>query len=235
MDPNTFVYRDEGHFYSLKTLEQYPGHLSPFSYFKKHFQNNEFNGTVLRLPLRNGEFSQKSKLKQNQITPEYIETVYFSRLIEKASSVLLFLKNITKISAVILHSNHKEEIVFSISIQSPTEDISNVKSRIVQIAQGNAPPMKEPQIFQTEVLIEDFRKKESKKEKWVISHYIDHEEIANFAQLNSKKYQIKLVPWAGLALPISGQQVKGGIFCFLPLPVETSKFFKSFFLNFFFC
>lgn len=194
---------------------QFPDQISVFSACGTRF-DTPYSGTVVRLPLRTPECARRSSIRNDSFTPNNIRALFDQFINEEASQVLLFLKNITKITF---------------------KDVSQVGD-VEQCAVIEITGRKPPASFVNNELYDSFPvtvlttiKGVSNERKWRLFHYAITRRAA-FAILRSMTPNVdfreeqlaedKLIPHIGLAAPLEDpKSVNGSLFTYLPLPIRS--------------
>ena len=113
----------------LSKVLKHAGHASTFhGIFGVDKTKAEYNGTLFRFPLRKS--NNQSKIKSNSVTTEEIKDTLFESFKAEASYMLLFMKNIVKVSLFEWNQNlNKAEELFSVAIKKDAiSDILREKS-----------------------------------------------------------------------------------------------------------
>eukprot|EP01117_Protostelium_nocturnum_P016092 TRINITY_DN6312_c0_g1_i1.p1 TRINITY_DN6312_c0_g1~~TRINITY_DN6312_c0_g1_i1.p1 ORF type:complete len:1595 (-),score=487.74 TRINITY_DN6312_c0_g1_i1:214-4998(-) len=228
-------------------LEKYFRQFSTFSSVKglNCSLKESFNGTMIRLPLRNERQATKSTLCKSCYEPQEIKGILHD-LANSSASILLFLRYVEEIS--IYFKNGTEEFKVSESRVSTSESLRMERSLINSIV-GNTDKKKKKteSSFQMEIVttVEDklrsfasiLHKEDSKdeeafdgqyeeREKWRFHQGsgVENEESHSLAKRSGS------VHWGSIAAlssftSSSGRVLKerkgGNAYSFLPLPIET--------------
>lgn len=107
-------------FVGRRILDQFPDQFSPFLHFGCDLQQT-FPGTLFRFPLRSEITASRSQIKREKYTPEDVELL-FSSFSEVVSEVLLFLRNVKKISVFVKNGPGDEmQLVHHVSRQDDSQ------------------------------------------------------------------------------------------------------------------
>ncbi|XP_048257393.1 sacsin-like [Haliotis rufescens] len=175
-----------------------------------------YSGTIFWFPLR----TNISKLSDNLYTEEKVMDL-FQAFKSEASITLLFLKSIEKIQ---LYQRLRRKIQVQFSLQLSQDCLQDVRMekqdfiRKVKQAQGGIPAASvESQLTLTVETVDVAGPKAS--QQWIVINFYKGGTMSpRFRDLCSDK-ALSYAPYVGLAVPL-GQQCKGHVFCFLPLPLE---------------
>ncbi|XP_048257395.1 sacsin-like isoform X1 [Haliotis rufescens] len=176
-----------------------------------------YSGTIFWFPLR----TNISKLSDNLYTEEKVKDL-FQAFKSEASITLLFLKSIEKIQ---LYQRLSRKIQVRFSLQLSQDCLQHVRTekqdfmRKVKQAQGGIPAASvESQLTLTVETVNVAGPKSS--QQWIVINFYKGGTMSpRFRDLCSDK-ALSYAPYVGLAVPL-GQQCKGHVFCFLPLPLES--------------
>ncbi|XP_071082009.1 sacsin-like [Haliotis cracherodii] len=176
-----------------------------------------YSGTIFWFPLR----TNISKLSDNLYTEEKVKDL-FQAFKSEASITLLFLKSIEKIQ---LYQTLRRKIQVQFSLQLSQDCLQHVRMekrdfmRKVKQAQGGIPAASVESQLTLTVETGDVAGPKSSQQWIVINFYKGGTMSPRFRDLCSDK-ALSYAPYVGLAVPL-GQQCKGHVFCFLPLPLES--------------
>ncbi|XP_048257517.1 sacsin-like [Haliotis rufescens] len=175
-----------------------------------------YSGTIFWFPLR----TNISKLSDNLYTEEKVKDL-FQAFKSEASITLLFLKSIEKIQ---LYQRLRRKIQVQFSLQLSQDCLQHVRTekqdfmRKVKQAQGGIPAASVESQLTLTVETVDVAGPKSLQQWIVINFYKGGTMSPRFRDLCSD-IALSYSPYVGLAVPL-GQQCKGHVFCFLPLPLE---------------
>jgi sacsin len=217
-----------------KLVDQFPDQFKPYMHFGSTCADR-FEGTLFRFPLRNAEAAKLSEIKTKPCTPSEVLALLES-FKSDAANALLFLKHVTKIT---IHSMDEEggtTEVFSAVHTNIDPETQEQQSRIPRFVCGDAKnPMSKDDfyaqlqstaesdlpisVYEKRIVVTDGREQDDSR--WLISSAIGGGKARDLA-LSSVHgpYQLRLVPWAGVAARLSAPETDlvGRAYCFLPLP-----------------
>jgi len=206
--------------------EEFPDQIAPFDLFCKQ-EDNFYNGTLFRLPLRTAEIAPHSQISKRPYTFEMVEEL-FASFMKEGARVLLFLKFVECIELLDWHEGASApELVFSLSITNIDENIRKSRSSMntyvgdPDFLRGE---MKYPPVS-CQMNIKITGKEGSVEEEWLTCSQMGGGRASVMAKSEFKEaIGLRLVPWSGVGgkLPKKGTEIDAGqLFCFLPLPTQT--------------
>ena len=186
-------------------------------------RHSGYSQTLFRLPLR----TQASGLSDNIYdTRKLLELL--DALREEAKYLLLFLKSVCKIEVVQISHHGQHSTSFCVEItQASLETVSAKRDSFMQqLRQAHA--MQLYQItnvisftakFSVVVTDNNSRKNQAGTSDWLIANCVGSADPTVQAAVTKQH----TFPWVGAVLELGGSSAEGRIFCFLPMPVETSS------------
>lgn len=212
-DPQRSVSSDGGVRLSFKPggIDGIRDHIASFRHFLPAGWNGErFEGTIIRLPLRN----RPSKLREKTVSPHEIRCLFQDFIDGEINMSMLFLQHLRSIDVSLIHDGGKEEEHLASCTIENTQDIRD--SAVERVVRVVLPPC-----FPYE-------------ERWVVSH--QSSPLDEAAQLLRQRVgsvcdtalqEHKLRPDVGIAFPLPNSPALpnvesiGRLFTFLRLPIET--------------
>ena len=183
-------------------------------------RDSGYTKTIFRLPLR----TAASDLSDNTYNTQKVLQL-LDALREEANCLLLFLKSVCKIEVIHISKHTKLNRLFGVEI--PPASLASVspkrESFKQQLKQVHA---KQPYHITNiisftatfSVVVTD-NQLQPVSTNWLIANRVGSAD--SFVQESAAKQ--RTFPWVGAALELGDSPTKGRIFCFLPMPVETSS------------
>ncbi|KJA15458.1 hypothetical protein HYPSUDRAFT_172585 [Hypholoma sublateritium FD-334 SS-4] len=194
------------------TMANSPDHLTSFSGLPVPIPSlsnpNEFDGTVIRCPLR----SKASDISSKLVRPADIAHLFHEFVSEEIGICLLFLRHIRHIEIYDVNERGETTVVADLTISR------------------SLPILFEDDKVETYTAIVKMRTRDQAKEKsWRILHSrSDQQEIIQLLGKDDIRETLKkhkLLPDIGIAIPTSittEREIFGRLFTFLPLPLPTN-------------
>ena len=186
-------------------------------------RHSGYSQTLFRLPLR----TQASGLSDNTYdTRKLLELL--DALREEAKYLLLFLKSVYKIEVVQISRHGRHSTSFCVEIARASFDAVKAKrdSFMRQLRQAYAmQPYKISNVisftvkFSVVVTDNNSRKNQASTSNWLLANCVGSADPA----VQAAAAKQRTFPWVGAALELGDSSAGGRIFCFLPMPVETSS------------
>ena len=186
-------------------------------------RHSGYSQTLFRLPLR----TQASGLSDNTYdTRKLLELL--DALRQEARYLLLFLKSVCKIEVVQISRHGPHSTSFCVEIARASFDVVKAKrdSFMRQLRQAHAvQPYKISNAisftvkFSVVVTDNNSRKNQAGTSNWLIANCVGSADPT----VQAAAFQQRTFPWVGAVLELGGSSTGGRIFCFLPMPVETSS------------
>lgn len=213
--------------YRLKALatDRWPL-LNAFASVIDHPENtNDFNGTVFRLPFRSTNQAKTSKIKQEPYTTADFLAIC-DDLKRLGSAMLLFLKHITTLT-VERYNDRGSTLIFSICTSNVTE-VQLARRPINEIlsldSSENILQILEEKGDVVSSTIQEYIVGPTKSiERWrVINGFFANDDLMASC-IKMIEHGQKAIPLSGAAWPLFNlRNNSGGLFCFLPIPMQTS-------------
>ena len=180
-----------------------------------------YSKTIFRLPLR----TVASSLSDNTYNSQKLLNL-LDALREESKYLLLFLKSVCKIELVHISQKGEHSTFFSVEIP-PDDPVSAERDSFMrQLRQTHAmQPYNIKNIisftakFSVVVSDNNQQKNQSGTTNWLVVNCVGSADPTVQAAA-AKQHTF---PWVGAALELGGSSAGGRIFCFLPMPVETSS------------
>ncbi|CAK5277505.1 unnamed protein product [Mycena citricolor] len=193
----------------------YPDQFRPFDDCDSE---GAFDGTIVRLPLRDN--GARSKIKTERVTVDEIRSLFDSFVKQELSTVMLFLKHILSITLKVVLPDGSEELVGRAEVVLNAEDIVK-REFLVEEDERTAS-------FHCAIRV-DVPQSSSNSQTWHVLH--SARDRASTASLIGAKlgYDVeeklradKLFAHVALAFPVSlSDGFRGRLFTLLPLPIYT--------------
>ncbi|XP_068123047.1 sacsin [Hyperolius riggenbachi] len=206
--------------------DQFAPFLNIFGSKKETFTEGYFPGTFFRFPLR----IQPSLLSSNLYNKEKVLELYESFRAD-ADTVLLFLKNVQKVSLHIREVDGSEKLIFRVTASENKllkhdrpNSIKILGSSIDAYCKGVPSNSITCVAYHVNIVVEDESVKETQTSSWLVCNSVGGRGICS--ELDCLADDLKFVPTIGIAMPSwSNDEEKGAhsefvgrAFCFLPLP-----------------
>ncbi len=221
-----------------KWYEQYPDFMKVYEAGGLLFGTEDFQGTLFRLPLRTKIQAKNSEIRKQAFTESNVREL-IEELVKSGEEILLFLKSIVEIRVYEISADGNGEKLEVLRIV--TQNVSEVEAArnkllsaipddvdsLVQQCQNNATGLVS---ISYRHQIETVTAERTINSIWRIVGIIRTDAEGELAKVIQAMYesQEKVIPWAGAAARISSsssdgnvREVKGKIYCFLPLPLES--------------
>uniref|UniRef100_UPI00358E8447 sacsin n=1 Tax=Myxine glutinosa TaxID=7769 RepID=UPI00358E8447 len=240
LDPHEAVFgaRETGRsWHLLDDCEEIQKLHDQFSPYMGLFGNNEtvlgsghFPGTIFRFPLR----KSPSQLSSNLYSKEEVMELFHS-FIADADTVLLFLKNVKKVSLHIREQNGTETMLFSVSasVRDESENVETLEKAIRSYCERKENSTMQTITFAIDITIQKDLPQESlsTSQSWLVTNGIAGRGICREVDLLAD--ELNFPPLVGVAVPLDIEnqgdcegtfRFSGRTFCLLPLPpTEDSK------------
>ena len=172
-----------------------------------------YDNTLFRFPLR---ITPESDLSKTVYTESMIKKL-FESLRQEASIILLFLKNVQRISILERTNEGHLNCVFKVEVSDDTQNqLTTERKKLLRAAKETTSVVESKVIIGINITSGG----RITSGKWLVVNQIGSTN-RRITQLRTK---LCLLPWIGLAVPINdgGTPVTDGrIFCFLPLPPDV--------------
>eukprot|EP00061_Rhincodon_typus_P016554 g44826.t1 len=212
--------------------DQFAPYVGIFDSTKETFKDGFFSGTIFRFPLR----KKPSYISNNVYNKDKVLELFESFKAD-ASSLLLFLKNVQRVTLYIRESNGTERILFRV-IASEGKELKHERSNSLKILRtaadrycNNIPSNNITCVtYHVNIVTEDVASKNVDEMSWLVCNSVGGRGMCN--ELDCLAEDLKYIPNIAIAMPLlCNEEVKGAVprfigraFCFLPLPPsEESK------------
>ncbi|XP_073439129.1 sacsin [Dendrobates tinctorius] len=207
-------------------VDQFAPYIDIFGSTKETLLEGYYPGTFFRFPLR----VQPSLLSHNLYNKEKVLDLYESFRAD-ADTVLLFLKNVQKVSLHIREADGSEKLVFRVTASENKllkhdrpNSIKILGSAIDNYCKGVPSNSITCVAYHVNIVAEDESVKETQTSSWLVCNSVGGRGICT--ELDSLADDLKFVPSIGIAMPLwhngeekgAESQFIGRAFCFLPLP-----------------
>ncbi|KAG9491985.1 hypothetical protein GDO78_000478 [Eleutherodactylus coqui] len=207
-------------------VDQFAPYIDIFGSTKETLAEGYYPGTFFRFPLR----VQPSLLSNNLYNKEKVLELYESFRAD-ADTVLLFLKNVQKVSLHIREADGSEKLVFRVTASENKllkhdrpNSIKILGTAIDNYCKGVPSNSITCVTYHANIVVEDESVKETQTSSWLVCNSVGGRGICT--ELDSLADDLKFVPTIGIAMPLwhngdvkgAESQFVGRAFCFLPLP-----------------
>ncbi|XP_065905470.1 sacsin-like [Dysidea avara] len=216
MDPQKRLWRgDPGHKYKLtNNTQQNSDSFSPFK-FTDHCSlgtRQQYNGTLIRFPLRNEPSGLSNKLYTVAKLKELLKA-----LKDDATILLLFLRYIERIEVFTINTSSIVSKIFSVEADRATENqrrqIKDAFLSEVEKYHSDSNSQLPRLQYEARITVHDVQLGTQSDYQWMIMHWVGSTD-KDVIKASSK---VSSLPWIGLAVPLT-LQCSSRLFCFLPLP-----------------
>lgn len=236
LDPHQTLFgaHESGQCWNLKTdvkeitelSDQFAPYFGIFGTSQQNTKDGSFPGTLFRFPLR----VRPSQLSSNVYNKEKVLELFESFKAD-ADTVLLFLKNVNRISLHVRESDGTERVLFQVTASGDAEDKLERPNALKMLGQAvdsysNGVPGSGITCvtYQVNIDTQDETAKETQRTTWLVSNGVGARGMC--AELDSLADDLKFMPTVGIALPLTvadgdrgaASGFSGQAFCFLPLP-----------------
>ena len=218
MDPQEILWRgDPGHKYKLtNNTQQNNDSFSPFK-FTDHCSlgtQQQYNGTLIRFPLRNEPSGLSNKLYTIAKLNELLKA-----LKDDAVILLLFLRHVEKIDVFKINVSSLVSKIFSVETDRATENQrrqlkASFLSEVEKYHSDSSSQLPRLQ-YEARITVHDVQLGTQSDYQWMIMHWVGSRD-RDVLDASNKVYSL---PWIGIAVPLSSHlHCSSRLFCFLPLP-----------------
>ena len=190
-----------------------------------HLPDEGYHGTLFRFPFRCTKTARKSKICNNIVGREQIDSIVTS-FKKEAPHLLLFLKHVTKVSLSILEEGAKspKEMVTIIDVEKSHECIEYGRLELIDsyVKRHNSGVRNVESHCTISTLVHSSNGTKVSNSNWLINSTVDAKPLPTSLKNSG------LVPFAEVAIQVEKKQshlipkpLKGYAFCFLPLPIKT--------------
>ncbi|KAG8452898.1 hypothetical protein GDO86_004628 [Hymenochirus boettgeri] len=242
LDPHQVLFgrHESGQCWNIKTdskeiyelADQFAPFFGIFESTKETFTQGYFPGTIFRFPLR----VEPSLLSNNLYNKDKVLELYESFRAD-ADTVLLFLKNVQKVSLHVREADGSEKLLFRVTAsenKSGKHDRPNCIKILEKAIDGYCKGIPSNSItcvtYNVNIGVEDESVKETQTSSWLVCNSVGGRGICT--ELDFLADELKFVPTIGISMPLysngaekgASSDFSGKAFCFLPLPPgEESK------------
>ena len=194
------------------------------------FSEGTYNGTLFRFPLR----TTPSKLSQTLYSAEKVHTLFESFMAD-AHLVLLFLQDLESIELYVRDESDTEaRRTFQVRITDDSLPLVRRKRQEFrsQITTGQLlpEPVKVTYLVTIETVVYDRGMKgATQRYSFLVTNYFCGGNFSSEFENLAKDKDLSYLPLVGVAMPIPERaenqtpEIKGHVFCFLPLPVQKTS------------
>ena len=184
-----------------------------------------YHGTLFRFPFRCTKTARNSKICNNIVGREQIDSIVTS-FKKEAPHLLLFLKHVTNVSLSILEEGAKspKEMVTIIDVEKSHECIKYGRLELIDsyVKRHNLGVANVESHCTISTLVHSSNGTKVSNSNWLINSTVDAKPLPTSLKNSG------LVPFAEVAIQVEKKQshlipkpLKGYAFCFLPLPIKT--------------
>ena len=217
LDPQERIWKgNPGKRFNLTTLHRNSDVLDSLSRicnFRSGLKH--FPATLFRLPLR----ICKSELSSTCYNPQALLPLIAS-LRDEAKYLLLFLNSVKKVSLSFLHDGIREKQVFEVILTSEPQRSFIDKVRAIFSSESPYNVLEiVSDISSFSVVVNDATTGTS-KHRWLVAQQVGSTE----PQVMNEAARQRVLPWVGTAIEVASNfsNRAGRLFCFLPMPCETT-------------
>ena len=218
MDPQKTMWEgDPGHKYKLTTnVQQNSDSFSPFK-FRDHCSlgtQQQYNGTLIRFPLRNEPSGLSNKLYTVAKLNELLKA-----LKDDAVILLLFLRYVERIEVFTIKASSLVSKIFSVETDRATENQrrqlkASFLSEVEKYHSDSSSQLPRLQ-YEARITVHDVQLGTQSDYQWMIMHWVGSRDRDVLDASN----KVSSLPWIGIAVPFSSHlHCSSRLFCFLPLP-----------------
>ena len=218
MDPQKIMWKgDPGRKYKLtNNTQQNSDSFSPFKFTDDCSlgTQQQYNGTLIRFPLRNEPSGLSNKLYTVAKLKELLKA-----LKDDAAILLLFLRYVERIEVFTINTSSIVSKIFSVETDRATENqrrqlktafLSEVE-KYHSDSNSQLPRLQ----YEVRITVHDVQLGTQFEYQWMIMHWVGSRD-RDVLDVSNK---VSSLPWIGLAAPLSSHlQCPSRLFCFLPLP-----------------
>ena len=225
LEPQEKVWKGEsGQWFDISELRiQGPDGLAPFDNVCEFSANTtgDYRGTLFRFPLRD----TRSDLSENVYTVSKLHELLVA-LKKEAKFLLLFLRSIDTIEVFEL-TQYGEQQLFRVEIAERQQTYQDRKNFLAKLK--SAHELQSYSISQPINVVTDFHVTVTDSGRTTQSHWLVANQVGSQSQVvQTAAMKQHVFPWVGVALELkdgtaSSPTSAGRIFCFLPMPVESSS------------
>ncbi len=188
-----------GHLLQLTTVQQHRSHMECFDgIFGLSSTSSDYGATLFRFPLRRP--NSESEICDETCTPKVVKEKMFDPFKTEARDVLLFLKNVTKVSLFQLDTSGKAtspEMLYQVSICKHNDHMESIKG----IAKKYSQPLDrthQPAENATEVSVISCVEEDPmgrSENQWLVVNVIGSSNV----EIQRYATTLKVLPWVGIA------------------------------------
>ena len=193
--------RRTGKVFTMNEFCSYPAQMEPFRDVLGFSPNQYYDGTLFRFPFRNGEF--QSAISDRVYTPKEAEGVLYGSLAEEAQRILLFLNNVMTVELYSLPQgsyDRNRQLLLKISV-TPHEVCAGrqwCRDMCLQYERSANVPVSS-HVNRCTVSVSGPLARSHGTYTWLMCNTIG----ARNSTMRDLATKIKVVPWIGLAAPLS--------------------------------
>ena len=218
MDPQKIMWKgDPGRKYKLtNNTQQNSDSFSPFKFTDDCSlgTQQQYNGTLIRFPLRNEPSGLSNKLYTVAKLKELLKA-----LKDDAAILLLFLRYVERIEVFTINTSSIVSKIFSVETDRATENQrrqlkTSFLSEVEKYHSDSNSQLPRLQ-YEVRITVHDVQLGTQFEYQWMIMHWVGSRD-RDVLDVSNK---VSSLPWIGLAAPLSSHlQCPSRLFCFLPLP-----------------
>ena len=243
IDPHEEYFSDEngkrtGHRWRLKEdrdiINSIPDQFQPYKGIlnctEENFKQGSYNGTLFRFPLR----TEPSKLSQTLYTTQKVHTL-FESFEADAHLILLFLQYLESIELFVREEKDSDaRKTFQVRITNNTLELVREKRSEFRSKISSGELLPEAAWVTYPITIEAITYPKgfpstSERHSFLVTNYFCGGEISSEFRTLASDHDLSYLPLVGIAMELlerPGQEtpdMKGHVFCFLPLPVQKTS------------
>ncbi|XP_060568450.1 sacsin-like, partial [Ruditapes philippinarum] len=192
-----------------------------FGLCRQSLPEDGFQGTIFWFPLR----ENPSDLAETLYNESKVKNLFDAFALD-ALNILLFLKNIEKISLHTRDEDRKKSETLQLEIEDKDGAVRRSRQALKDQIQNQNISSECPDIHSTIQLVIHmlYGDKEERQEWLVVNYFVKESASAGFQKLIQDK-NLGYSPYVGVATPLKeiDDDFEGHVFCFLPLPKEGER------------
>ena len=212
-------------------LKNYRSHFEPFVGLfgckQADLEHGRYNGTIFRFPLR----TKESNLSDKIYNADRMERL-FEGFEADSNLLLLFLKSLEKIQLFDRNSYQATpKLVFEVRLSEDCVDyVRHKRTEFINLTRGRNwkdAPAHSTYAVTIETIKYGKALPQKKSHKYLVTNYFVGGQCSAIFKKLCNDPELHNSPWVGAAMPLdldrNKDEIKGHVFCFLPLPMEQKS------------
>ncbi|TFK63721.1 hypothetical protein BDN72DRAFT_963728 [Pluteus cervinus] len=200
---------------TIEEAEKFVDHITAFQ-AAEVIPHKAYDGTAIRLPLRNDCQAKRSKIRSTAFSADYIRSLFTNFVDRELAIVLLFLKHIRSVELREIEANGTVKVIGRVEISGAEGSLRSDLS----VGQRS---------FRCQTIFQGLDGKPQTRHWRIIHHLIGRSEACGILsprleyspdELKDTLQKEKLIPHVGLAMPLDSSGIDGPLFTLLPLPIR---------------